>query len=606
MTRTSKNPVPTTDPLPRLEAALGAVALMSLEQRGLLPAPPTRDRTATPTPERAAGVLAGAAIGHACGYRWEWTQQPVGAIGPSPETGAEIWLLDAATRATLDHPDQPGATLAEALRGAPRLHRCGNELPEVFERLAAGAPWFEAGVGSFGSGALSRALGVALAHAGDATLRPFALAFDTIVTHATPEAVSVNVALGELVVALLAIDDPREAPGALAEVIASLPPGTGLDALLAAQHVLLTTQPRVRFDAFGPDTTGNDIVAWVDSQMRDRAADSLETDVEPPGVAHAPGALSAAVVHALRWIDSPSEAIRAAVNAGGDSDTIAAITGALVGAVQGIGAFPRRWRDRTTAAASCEALARATASNDPAPSVAPLECDAHIHFLLDRSGSMQSIAGDVVGGFNQFLASQQHQRDQRGDCRMTLVQFDSHDPFEIIADGRDVDEIAPFTDKSFVPRGSTPLLDAVGRLLDHAEARAHLDTSQLVVVFTDGQENASRHWSRTALFDRIRVLQERGWTFVFLGANQDAYTEAGAIGFDGGNTSNFAASADGVAFAYQSLARASSEWRGRDRVDRLAARDAFFGGVKEAESHLADIARRRERTSARRAPKKTS
>ncbi len=84
-------------------------------------------------------------------------------------------------------------------------------------------------------------------------------------------------------------------------------------------------------------------------------------------------------------------------------------------------------------------------------------------------------------------------------------------------------------------------------LLDRAEAAGAPATDNLVVVFTDGHENASRRWDRGRLFRRISDLQDRGWTFVFLGANQDSYAEGGRLGFADGSTSNFAASPDGVA-----------------------------------------------------------
>ncbi|MCX6524746.1 MAG: hypothetical protein NTX58_08280, partial [Actinobacteria bacterium] len=94
--------------------------------------------------------------------------------------------------------------------------------------------------------------------------------------------------------------------------------------------------------------------------------------------------------------------------------------------------------------------------------------EVHIYVLLDRSGSMQSIASDVVGGFNRLLADQQA---DGADARMTLVQFDSNDPQEVIADAIPIAEMVGLDASNFVPRGGTPLLDATGRLMATATAR---------------------------------------------------------------------------------------------------------------------------------------
>src|SRR5262245_63093084 len=114
----------------------------------------------------------------------------------------------------------------------------------------------------------------------------------------------------------------------------------------------------------------------------------------------------------------------------------------------------------------------------------------HVSFLLDRSGSMSAIRDDVIGGFNQFLREQQ---GRSGECRMTLVQFDTQAPFEILADAARVHEVPPLDAGRYEPRSGTPLLDALGCLLDHAERRARgRDEDPVVVVFTDGEENSSQ------------------------------------------------------------------------------------------------------------------
>lgn len=93
----------------------------------------------------------------------------------------------------------------------------------------------------------------------------------------------------------------------------------------------------------------------------------------------------------------------------------------------------------------------------------------HICFLLDRTGSMASMASNVIGGFNAFLAAQ---RANGPDARITLVQFDSQDPFEVLADAAPIATVSELTGATFQVRGSTPLLDSTGQLITHASVRA--------------------------------------------------------------------------------------------------------------------------------------
>src|SRR5262245_1041064 len=207
------------------------------------------------------------------------------------------------------------------------------------------------------------------------------------------------------------------------------------------------------------------------------------------------------------------------------------------------------------------------------------EQPVHVSFLLDRSGSMGAIRDDVIGGFNQFL---REQRSHPGTCRMTVVQFDSQNPFEVLADGVDARELRELDSDDYCPRGGTPLLDAVGRLIEHAERRARgRNEDAVLVVFTDGQENASREWTRSALFERIEALRARGFSFVFLGANQDSYHEAGSLGIRSANTSNW--NARDPRTPYAQVSRSLRSYREKSAKGRALQSADFFEGVKEAE-----------------------
>ncbi len=207
------------------------------------------------------------------------------------------------------------------------------------------------------------------------------------------------------------------------------------------------------------------------------------------------------------------------------------------------------------------------------------EAGANIWFLLDRSGSMASIERDVVRGFDRFF---DEQRQQAGDATVTIVQFDDTEPHDVLVDAKPLAKVRSIADR-FEPRGMTPLFDAIGLLLDRAERGNGDAADQLVVILTDGMENASHKWTQQKLFERIGKLRTAGWTFVFLGANQDSYAAGAGLAMAAGNVSNFRPDAAGTAAAYAGLSRTVSDWRGKGRDERRRDVDDFWSGQKEAE-----------------------
>ena len=168
--------------------------------------------------------------------------------------------------------------------------------------------------------------------------------------------------------------------------------------------------------------------------------------------------------------------------------------------------------------------------------------------ILDRSGSMQSIRSDAIGAFNQFLADQQAPDDP---ARLTMVLFD--DQYEIVHNGVPVRSVKPLSEKTFVPRGMTALLDAVGKTVNTVAARlAEVPAEDrpekvIVAILTDGHENASREFSLAAVRELIdRYTKELHWDFIYLAATADAFGEAGKIGIPADNTMQFSADSAGI------------------------------------------------------------
>src|ERR1700759_4539792 len=121
----------------------------------------------------------------------------------------------------------------------------------------------------------------------------------------------------------------------------------------------------------------------------------------------------------------------------------------------------------------------------------------HVSMLLDRSGSMASIKSDTIGGVNQFVDIQ---KQELGEMTLTLCQFDNF--YEVVYDARPIAEIPALTDKTYIPRGSTALLDSACQLIiDTGRKLAALPEAErpervMVVIITDGEENASQEQTR--------------------------------------------------------------------------------------------------------------
>ncbi len=179
-----------------------------------------------------------------------------------------------------------------------------------------------------------------------------------------------------------------------------------------------------------------------------------------------------------------------------------------------------------------------------------------IAFVLDRSGSMQSCRDAALEGFNHFLREQQA---VEGLARLTLVLFD--DEYLVPFRSLPVAEIVPLTTDTYLPRASTALLDAIAQtILELGEQLAALPEAErpaqvIVAVLTDGLENASRNytWAQVAQLIRQQTEQYR-WTFLFLGANQDAIATAAQLSIAAANAANYVADDIGMQAMHTILA----------------------------------------------------
>jgi uncharacterized protein YegL len=186
-----------------------------------------------------------------------------------------------------------------------------------------------------------------------------------------------------------------------------------------------------------------------------------------------------------------------------------------------------------------------------------------ITIILDRSGSMESVKSDTIGGFNSFLSEQQK---VEGEASLSLVQFD--DQYEVVYLDKDINSAEKLTQETFQPRGMTALYDAVGRTINSVGQRlSELNESErpdkiVFVILTDGEENSSVEFSAPKVGEMIKHQREKySWEFIFIGANQDAVLSAKAIGISANAALTYAANAEGTQQAFGSVAQNVARYR---------------------------------------------
>ena len=178
----------------------------------------------------------------------------------------------------------------------------------------------------------------------------------------------------------------------------------------------------------------------------------------------------------------------------------------------------------------------------------------HILYVLDRSGSMQSVASDVAPGFNSFI---EQQKALAGECTFSLVLFD--DQYESVLDFAPIGIVPKL---NFIPRGMTALYDAIGKSVTHTGAAlaAMPEFSRpdkvMVIIHTDGEENSSKEWKKAQIGEMIKLQEQSyNWKFVFIGTNFDVMGESRDLGVKLGDTCSYTNDSAGIGTMYRSLSR---------------------------------------------------
>ena len=187
-------------------------------------------------------------------------------------------------------------------------------------------------------------------------------------------------------------------------------------------------------------------------------------------------------------------------------------------------------------------------------------------FILDRSGSMESLTEETIGGFNSLVAKQQA---ASGETEVTTILFD--DQYEVLHDYVPIRKVVRLTENEYYARGCTALLDAIGLTIDRVGKRLAQTPEEarpgkvITAITTDGYENASSHYSKSQIREMIRRQTDvYKWQFMFLGANMDAVSEADSLGIRPCMAATYTSERKGIRSVFGAIGRMIDVMRLRD------------------------------------------
>jgi uncharacterized protein YegL len=198
--------------------------------------------------------------------------------------------------------------------------------------------------------------------------------------------------------------------------------------------------------------------------------------------------------------------------------------------------------------------------------------------VLDMSGSMQPQWDDTIGGANSYVDGLKE--DKNTDYLMTIVNFDT--AYEVLCANRPLSEVPKLDRRNYHPRGGTALYDALGRAIRETESRVLAGERAIVVIITDGEENSSVTETQLTIKPKVETLQGKGnWTFIYLGATPNAWSNAGQIGIGTGNTIRYKKSA--TRSLYKGLVGATQSYSLSNNSATMDFMNEYGSGLKEAE-----------------------
>jgi uncharacterized protein YegL len=180
-----------------------------------------------------------------------------------------------------------------------------------------------------------------------------------------------------------------------------------------------------------------------------------------------------------------------------------------------------------------------------------------VSFVLDETGSMEIVKSQTISGFNEYIDTLKKEKNSE-NVLFTLTQFNS-DKVAVVYDGVSLGKVIHLNNDTYSPRATTPLYDAIGRTIHSIETKVKgKKQSVLVVIQTDGEENSSKEFNREKIFSLIDEKKKLGWTFAYLGADQDAWAASQLMGISFANTLSYTGSQ--TTGAFRQVARGTSAY----------------------------------------------
>ncbi len=167
--------------------------------------------------------------------------------------------------------------------------------------------------------------------------------------------------------------------------------------------------------------------------------------------------------------------------------------------------------------------------------------------IIDKSGSMDHLKEDVIGGFNSLIESQ---KQEEGETLVTTLLFNHEVSF--IHQEEDISKIKPINKRTYSPNGCTAMLDAIGDGIAFLKSKysklkqEELPENTIVYIMTDGYENSSKEYSYSQINKMIKMQKKCGWKFIFAGANIDVEVVSDSIGVDKDDAYCFKSTPEGI------------------------------------------------------------
>ena len=177
-------------------------------------------------------------------------------------------------------------------------------------------------------------------------------------------------------------------------------------------------------------------------------------------------------------------------------------------------------------------------------------------FILDRSGSMHGSEDDTIGGFNSYI-----EKNKNNNYRVTTVLFDNE--YELLYERVKIGEVNKLTKKDYFTRGSTALLDAIGRSINYMDDKE--SNKALFIITTDGYENSSREYTKEIIKKLIK--KHKNYEFMYIGADIDSYSEGESLGIKKENISNYVKDKKGIGMLFDAVGCASKKIMMNEELD---------------------------------------